>query len=127
MYHECDETQHEWHHHTNCEERSQKDHNRLTQISTGKNSACISNNPHSITGNTPAKLLLGRNLHTRLDFLKPNTAAHVESKQWNQEISHDNLIPASSFTVGQSVLIHVHGQNHKWTHGSILKSTGPLS
>ena len=75
--------------------------------------------PHSTTGNTPAKLLLGRNLHTRLDLLKPNTAAHVESKQWNQKVSHDNSIPAPSFTVGQSVLIRVYGQNHKWTRGSI--------
>ena len=82
--------------------------------------------PHSTTGNTPAKLLLGRNLRTRLDLLKPNTAAHVESKQWNQKVSHDNSIPAPSFTVGQPVLIRVYGQNHKWTHGSILKSTGPL-
>ena len=31
---------------------------------------------HSTTGNTPAKLLLGRNLRTRLDLLKPNTAEH---------------------------------------------------
>ena len=76
--------------------------------------------PHSTTGNTPAKLLLGRNLRTRLDLLKPNTAEHVESKQWNQKVSHDNSIPSSSFTVGQLVLVRVYGQTHKWTCGSIL-------
>ena len=83
--------------------------------------------PHSTTGNTPAKLLLGRNLRTRLDLLRPNTAAHVESKQWNQKVSHDNSILAPSFTVSQPVLIRVYGHNHKWTRGSILKSTGSLS
>ena len=29
------------------------------------------------TGSSPAKLLLGRQLHSRLDLLKPNTAAQV--------------------------------------------------
>ena len=45
------------------------------------------NTPHCTTGNSPAKLLLGRQLRTRLDLLKPNTAAQVESKQLNQKIS----------------------------------------
>ena len=83
--------------------------------------------PHSTTGNTPAKLLLGQNLRTRLDLLKPNTAEHVENKQRSQKISHDNTIQSYPFADGQSVLVRVYGQNHKWTHGSILNSTGPLS
>jgi len=83
--------------------------------------------PHSTTGITPTKLFLGQNLHTRLDLLKPNTAEHVESKQWNQKSSHDNSIPSHPFTDGQSVLVRVYGHNHKWTCGTIFKSTGPLS
>ena len=82
--------------------------------------------PQSTTGNTPTKLLQGRNLRTRLDLLKPNTAEHVESKQWSQKISHDNSIPSRPFTDGQSVLVRVYGKNHKWTCGIILNSTGPL-
>jgi hypothetical protein len=31
------------------------------------------NSPHSTTGETPAKLFLGRNLRTRLDLIKPDT------------------------------------------------------
>lgn len=40
------------------------------------NSACISNNPHIITGNVPAKNAFGVNVQTTytLDSLKPNTA-----------------------------------------------------
>ena len=85
------------------------------------------NAPHSTTGLTSAKLLLGRNLRTRLDLLKPNTAEHVEHKQWNQKASHDNSISSHPFTDGQSLLVRVYGQKHKWTHGIILNSTGPLS
>jgi len=69
--------------------------------------------PHSTTGNTPTKLFLGRNLHTRFDLLKPKTAEYVESKQWNQKSSHDNLISSHPFTNGQSVLVCVYGYNHK--------------
>ena len=85
------------------------------------------NTPHSTTGLTPAKLLLGRNLRTRLDLLKPNTAEHVEHKQWNQKASHDNSISSHPFKDGQSVLVRVYGQQHKWTHGIIVNSTDPLS
>ena len=85
------------------------------------------NTPHCTTGNSPAKLLLGRHFRTRLDLLKPNTAAHVEMKQWDQKLSHDNSVQSRSFSKGQSVLVRVYGQNRKWTHGTILKPTGPVS
>ena len=71
------------------------------------------NTPHCTTGQSPAKLLLGRNSRTRLDLLKPNTTAHVENKQWNQKISHDNSVKSHSFSKSQSVLVCVYGQNHK--------------
>jgi len=38
-----------------------------------------------------------------------------------------NSIPSHPFADGQSVLVRVYGHNHKWTRGTILKSTGPLS
>ena len=31
--------------------------------------------PHSLTNETPAKLLLGRNIRTRLDLIKPDLSA----------------------------------------------------
>ena len=85
------------------------------------------NTPHCTTGNSPAKLLLGRQLRTRLDLLKPNTAAQVESKQLNQKISHDNSVQPKQFANGQSVLVRVYNQQCKWTRGKILRSTGPVS
>ena len=85
------------------------------------------NTPHCTTGNSPAKLLLGRQFHTRLDLLRPNIAEHVEKKQWEQKLSHDSSVKSRRFEKGQSVLICVYGQNRKWTYRTILKPTGPVS
>ena len=85
------------------------------------------NIPHCTTGNSPAKLLLGRQFRTRLDLLRPNTSEHVEKKQWDQKLSHDGSVKSRTFSKGQSVLIRVYGQNRKWTYGTILKPTGPVS
>ena len=84
------------------------------------------NTPHCTTGNSPAKPLLGRNFRTRLDLLKPNIAERVENKLWDQKISHDNAVKSQPFMKGQSVLVCVYGQTHKWASGTILKSTGPV-
>jgi len=67
------------------------------------------NTPHCTTGNSPAKLLLGRQLRTRLDLLKPNTVAQIESRRLNQKISHDNSVQPKQFAKGQSVLVRVYG------------------
>ena len=50
------------------------------------------NTPHCTTGNSPAKLLLGRQFCTRHDLLRPNIAEHVEKEQWDQKLSHNNLV-----------------------------------
>ena len=85
------------------------------------------NTPHCTTGNSPAKLLLGRQFRTRLDLLRPNMAEHVEKKQWTQKLSHDKSVQSRTFSQGQSVLIRIYGQKRKWTCGTILKPTGPVS
>ena len=54
--------------------------------------------------NQPNCYYIGRNLQTRPDLLKPNTAKHIESKQWNQKVLHDNSIPSSSITAGRLVV-----------------------
>ena len=58
------------------------------------------------TGNSPAKLLLGRQ-----DLI--NIAEHVENKKWNKKISHDNSVQSQPFSKGHSLLVQVYGQNHK--------------
>jgi hypothetical protein len=42
------------------------------------------NTPHSITNETPANLLMGRQLRTRLDLIKPDITRQVHDKQTNE-------------------------------------------
>ena len=42
--------------------------------------------PHALTRETPAVLLMGRNIRTRLDILKPNLRKRVKDKQQDQEL-----------------------------------------
>lgn len=37
--------------------------------------------PHCTTRKTPAKLMIGRELNTKMSLLRPNVKAHVKSKQ----------------------------------------------
>ena len=63
------------------------------------------NTPHVTTGVTPAELLLGRKLRTRLDYLHPDLATWVEKKQETQKANRDNRKPERVFEVGDPVLV----------------------
>ena len=65
------------------------------------------NTPHCTTGNSPAKLLLGRQFRNRLDLLRPNIAEHVEKKQWTQKLSHDKSVVSNIFTRSISFNSHL--------------------
>ena len=45
---------------------------------------------HSTTGSSPAELMFGRNLRSRLDQVQPNVSERVEVHQENQKSAHDN-------------------------------------
>ena len=59
--------------------------------------------PHATTGETPAMLLMGINIRTKLNVLKPNIRKRVEDKQQDQELwsSHS---PTRELDVGQTVV-----------------------
>ncbi|XP_020912823.1 uncharacterized protein K02A2.6-like [Exaiptasia diaphana] len=77
--------------------------------------------PHSTTGQSPAQLLLGRNLKTRLDLLKPNMRRRV-----NQKILMDVNKPMKVFREGQKVWVRNFLKGAKWCPGGIIKSLGPV-
>lgn len=82
--------------------------------------------PHRTTGITPAELLLGRKLRSRLDLLKPNIEQKVAAKQQQQKNFHDTHCCERTFSVGEcSYKNNAKGQ--KWIPGSITKQTGPVS
>ena len=83
------------------------------------------NTPHTVTGRTPAEVLLGRAPHTRLFLVHPclfNTlSARAEMKVGST--------PLRNFDEGQEVLIcHHHSDTKlKWRRAKILARPGPLT
>ena len=59
--------------------------------------------PHALTGETPAVLLINRNIRTRLDILKPNLRKQVEDKQQDRELQSIHS-PARKLELGQAVI-----------------------
>lgn len=84
------------------------------------------NTPHSITNETPAKLLMGRQLKTRLDLIKPDITRQVHDKQMKRAIksSKENM---REFEEGQAVAVRNYHGKDKWTSGQIIQREGPLN
>ena len=59
--------------------------------------------PHALNGEAPATLLMGRNLRTRLDILKPNIRKRVEEKQQDQKL-RSSRDPTYELHIGQPVV-----------------------
>ena len=83
--------------------------------------------PHSTTGISPAEMLLGRKLRSRLDLLKPNLEQKVAVKQQQQKSFHDSHCRDCTFSEGEKVFAKNYLKGKKWLPGSIIKKTGPVS
>ena len=84
--------------------------------------------PHTTTGVSPAELLLGRRLKTRLDLVRPDITFHVTTKQAQQKQQQDWTAQERHFDVGDSVYIGHHSATGRdWRPGTITEVTGPVS
>ena len=83
--------------------------------------------PHTTTGCSPAELLSGRKLRTRLDAIKPNLGATVEAKQQSQKEHHDKKSRDRTLQVKDKVFACNFGRGKPWSPGLILRKSGPLS
>ncbi|GFR69981.1 polyprotein [Elysia marginata] len=81
------------------------------------------NAPHSTTGETPATLMFGRRLRTKLDICSPNLKSSVEAKQRQQEKHHSQASPRT-FTAGDHVLVRDNRGHEKLQHGQVSAQTG---
>ena len=59
--------------------------------------------PQSTTGVSPAELLMGRRLRSRLDLIRLNSAALVEAKQQHQKEAYDRTASIRTFSEGEAV------------------------
>ena len=79
---------------------------------------------HATTNESPAKLLLGRQLRSRLDLIKPNIRDTVEKKQFEAFTEPKR----SQFSEGENVMVRDYRENtNKWTDAKITEKSGLLS
>ncbi len=83
--------------------------------------------PQRTIGASPAEPLIGRKLRSRLDLVRPNSAAHAEEKQQRQKEAHNQTASHRDFLEGDVVYARSFGRGEKWVPGRKVKRTGPLS
>lgn len=77
--------------------------------------------PHATTEVSPAQLLFGRNLRTRLDLLVPNLKKKVDGK-----LLQDENKQLTVMSPGEKVWVQNYRSGPKWVAGTILEPQGPL-
>ncbi|KAL5509176.1 hypothetical protein EMCRGX_G004493 [Ephydatia muelleri] len=83
--------------------------------------------PHSSTGQSPAKLLLGRVPRSHLDFLFPDVADNVKQNQQWQKQNHDQRATERFFVVGDKVYALNHRGTPTWLPGTVSAVSGSRS
>ncbi|XP_033754722.1 uncharacterized protein K02A2.6-like [Pecten maximus] len=83
--------------------------------------------PHTSTSETPAKLLYGRNLRTRLDCIKPDISSRVLKGQDKMKLASHCGSKVRQFKIGQQVMVRDYRGLRKWVTGQIVQQTGALS
>ena len=86
------------------------------------------NTPHSTTGVSPAQLLLGRPLGTRLDLVKSNLNRKTVNQQHQQSIraANEKGRQRRQLEVGDSVMSRDYRRGMKLHSGLIVNKTGLL-
>ena len=77
--------------------------------------------PHVTTELSPAQLLLGRNVKTRLDLIKPNVTSEV-----NKKLLQSNNSTLRAFDHNQNVSVRNYRRGPKWVRGTVIERTGPV-
>ena len=83
--------------------------------------------PHFSTGQSPAKLLLGRVPRSHLDFLFPDVADNVKQNQQRQKQNHDQRATERFFVVGDKVYALNHRGTPTWLPGTVSAVSGSRS
>ncbi|XP_043235721.1 uncharacterized protein K02A2.6-like [Amphibalanus amphitrite] len=80
------------------------------------------NTPQATTGRTPSELMLGRQLRTRLDLLKPDLTSQIQNKQQTQvERRHGQ---PRQVAIGDAVLARDYRGRGKWAEGEVMDVVG---
>ncbi len=82
--------------------------------------------PQTTTGVSPAELMFGRPLRSRLSLIRPDLQHKVLKKQSQQKSAHDKLAKQRNFAEGEKVFVKMHRRDN-WKPGKIVKRVAPLS
>ena len=82
---------------------------------------------HATTGVPPCKLLMSRELRTRISLLQPNTEASVVDNQSSQKSSNDRRSRAREFIVGDRVFVRNVRPGPDWNPGTIVEVLGSVT
>uniref|UniRef100_A0A5S6QSK2 Uncharacterized protein n=1 Tax=Trichuris muris TaxID=70415 RepID=A0A5S6QSK2_TRIMR len=80
--------------------------------------------PSTVTGVSPAELLMGRKLKTCLDYLHPD---YVQDRQLRQDEQLASSKNDREFGPNEPVYIRKYDTGPQWVPAVISKSTGPVS
>ena len=83
--------------------------------------------PQSVTGVSPAELMLGRPLRSRLDLLHPDIRSRVSTHQEQQKKNHDCHTKVRQFQEGDWVFARNFRSGPVWLPGVVAKVCGPVS
>lgn len=79
---------------------------------------------HCSSGETPAKLMFGRELITNFDRLKPNLLSEIE-KKLDERIAKENRSVRKNFEPGEEIAFRTYGKHSKsWSKGVIERRIG---
>ena len=73
--------------------------------------------PHSATGESPAELIFGRQIKTRLDLLQPDEIKQTKPKQKDQ-------ITSKNFQIDEKVWVRNYHGTPRWLPGIITQKVG---
>lgn len=84
--------------------------------------------PHTTTDRALAELMMGRQIWSRLELVKPQLKHHVQEKQLKQKETHDKHAKVRSFKEGEEVFAKNYtGAGNRWLSGKVVQVTGPVS
>ena len=81
---------------------------------------------HGTTGESPALLMYGREIRSRMDMIRPDLRATVQAKQYKQ-CDNRNSDSDRQLVVGQKVLARNYRGGEKWIACKVQSKTGSLS
>ena len=80
--------------------------------------------PHSSIGSSPAELMWGRTLRSKLDLLRPDVDQKAQRATDRQKSSHDVHSSQRQFAVNETVYARNYGSGPQWLPGRIVSLQG---